>query len=293
MKVGRSTQGGTAALANLRERGNPFGLSLAAKADLALASGLPLLAPGSNLDTCLFFGCAAVRDEASRGAALAAAALLSRAGIPCGVLGSDEPCCGDQARRLGDEALFLDCASRTVETFRRNGVRRVLTLCPHCCNALKNEYAQFGLEAQVLHYTEVLPEPEAPRPVAGQPRALRVAIHDPCYLARYNGLQAGLRLQLGGSALTLVELAHHGEETLCCGGGGGLFFSEEPGKGMASRRMLEAVEAGVDVLVTACPYCKSMLDSAATSRLFSGLRVPAVRDLAEVLVQASQDREGA
>jgi Fe-S oxidoreductase len=293
MKLGRSTQGGAAALASLRERGNPFGLSRAAKADLALASGLPLFSEGSNLDTCLFFGCAAVRDEASRGAALAAAALLSQAGVSCGVLGAEEPCCGDQARRLGDEALFLDCATRTVETLRRHGVRRVLTLCPHCCNALKNEYAQLGLEAQVLHYTEVLPLPQTPGPDSGQPGALRVALHDPCYLARYNGLQENLRLQLGGSPMTLVELAHHGEDTLCCGGGGGLFFSDEPGKGMASRRMLEAVEAGVEVLVTACPYCKAMLEGAATSRLFSGLRVPVVKDLAEVLVQASHKREGA
>jgi Fe-S oxidoreductase/nitrate reductase gamma subunit len=292
MKAGRSTPGWLAALQSLRSRGNPFELTLAARADLARATGLPVFADTATdlPDTCLFLGCAAARDQASREAALAAVQLLRAAGVTCGVLAQEEGCCGDHARRLGDEALFLDCATRTVETFKRYGLKRVLTLCPHCCNVLKNEYAALGLSAQVLHYTEVLPVPDQALAPSPEWAGLRVALHDPCYLTRYNGLQQTLRDQLTGAGLLPVELPHNGQDTLCCGGGGGLYFGDEPGKGMASRRMLEAVELGVDLLVTACPYCKSMLEGAGQSRLFSGLRVPVVRDLAQVL--GRQDSKG-
>ena len=236
-------------------------------------------------------GCAGAFDKRNQQVARAFASLLEEAGVPFTTLGTDEKCCGDPARRLGNEFLFQSLAEDNAAAIAATGAAHVVATCPHCYRVLKHEYGERDYE--VVHHSELLArllrEGRLASPAASRDYGL-TAYHDSCYLGRYEDIYQQPREVLRSlPGLDLVELPRAGAQSFCCGGGGGRVFLEEPeGKRINHMRTDEAVAAAVNTVVTACPYCMTMLSDGAKDRgdAFT------VLDLAEVLVQQSRARQG-
>jgi Fe-S oxidoreductase len=257
---------------------------------MAWADGLEVreLAPGEETDVLFFTGCAAAFDERNKKVARAFAKLMHKAGVDFAVLGFDEMCCGETARRMGHEYLFQEFAKQNIETLGKVKFNRVVTACPHCFNTLKNEYPQMGGDFKVMHYSELLAELNLPALTPGpSPRGRgeslgNVTYHDSCYLGRYNNIYKQPRELLKNADVKLVEMARSGENSFCCGGGGGQMWLEtDANTRINHRRLADSVDAKADVVATACPYCLLMFDDAIRSKGV-GEQIK-VMDIAEVL----------
>jgi Fe-S oxidoreductase len=200
------------------------------------------------------------------------------------VLGFDETCCGETARRAGHEYIFQEFAKQNIETFGKVKFNRIVTACPHCFNTLKNEYPQMGSDYQVLHYSELLDELVRSGKLqfsAGSDQA-PITFHDSCYLGRYNNIYSQPRRLLDQASVNRVEMARNGENSFCCGGGGGGMWMETDAETRINhRRLKDALDARADVVATACPYCLLMFDDAIRSKGI-GEKIK-VLDIAEVL----------
>ncbi|MFZ5922106.1 MAG: heterodisulfide reductase-related iron-sulfur binding cluster [Chloroflexota bacterium] len=276
---------------NLERQGNPWGM--APDNRMAWADGLEVrgLAPGDSTDVLFFTGCAAAFDERNKKVARAFAQLMNKAGVDFAVLGFDEICCGETARRMGHEYLFQEFARQNIETFGKVKFEKLVTACPHCFNTLKNEYPQIGGDFEVLHYSEYLAELSlTPTPLPGgegqrvRANLGKVTFHDSCYLGRYNGIYDAPRSLLDKAGVERVEMARRGPSSFCCGGGGGQMWLETDAETRINHRRLEqALDAKAEVVATACPYCLIMFDDAVRSKGL-GEQVK-VMDIAEVLVE--------
>lgn len=257
-------------LRNMERKGNPWGIPVDTKAEWIEELGIRELAPGETTDVLFFMGCAATFDERNKKSARSFVHLLQKMGVDFAVLGLDEMCCGESARRLGHEALFQECARQNIETFSKISYNRIVTQCPHCYNTLKNEYAQFGANLKIQHYTEYLAEMSPTwqkSPADGNGFEPTVVYHDSCYLGRYNQLYAQPRQVLEDSGLHLVEMARHGENSFCCGGGGGQMWMEaDPTTRINHRRLEQVLETQATTIATACPYCLIMFEDAISSK---------------------------
>ena len=251
------------AMKNLENKGNPWGLSSGERGAWVADLGVPFLSEKGSAEYLYFMGCFAAYDDRNQRVARAFMKLMQKAGVDFAVLGPEEQCCGDPARRLGNEYLFQMQAQAMIETFKGYGVRRVVTACPHCMNTIRHEYAQFGGDFEVLHHSEMLVRLlrdgrlEVPR----DEKAERFVFHDSCYLGRYNGVYDAPREVLSACAgLDLAEVPRSRENGMCCGAGGGLMFREEKiGQRMNQVRLKQLVEAGAPEIASACPFCLIML----------------------------------
>ena len=270
---------------NMERQGNPWGMPPENR--LAWADGLNIreLAPGDETDVLFFAGCAAAFDERNKKVARAFAQLMQKAGVNFGVLGFDEMCCGETARRMGHEYIFQEFAKQNIEVLGKVKFNRIVTACPHCFNTLKNEYPQMGGDFQVLHYSELLNELNLPAPTAnGNGIHGKLTFHDSCYLGRYNGIYTAPRQLLDKAGLKPVEMSRHGENSFCCGGGGGgMWLETDASTRINHRRLKDALDVKADVVATACPYCLLMFDDAIRSKGI-GEQVQ-VMDIAEVMVK--------
>ncbi len=268
---------------NLERQGNPWGMPPENR--MAWAEGLNVkeLAPGETTDVLLFTGCAAAFDERNKKVTRAFAKLMQKAGVDFAVLGFDEMCCGETARRMGHEYIFQEFAKQNIETLGKVKFNRVVTACPHCFNTLKNEYPQMGGDYEVLHYSELLAELNLPNPTAnGNGVHGKLTFHDSCYLGRYNNIYNQPRELLDKAGVTRVEMARRGEDSFCCGGGGGgMWVETDANTRINHRRLQDALDAKAEVVATACPYCLLMFDDAIRSKGI-GEQVK-VLDIAEVL----------
>lgn len=268
---------------NMERQGNPWGMPPDSR--MAWAEGLEVreLTPGEETDVLYFTGCAAAFDERNKKVARAFAKLMKKAGVDFAVLGFDEMCCGETARRMGHEYMFQEFAKQNIETFGKVKFKRIVTACPHCFNTLKNEYPQMGGDFEVLHYTELLAELALPSALAnGDGVHGKVTYHDSCYLGRYNKVYNQPRQLLKGADVNLVEMARSRENSFCCGGGGGQMWLEtDANTRINHRRLADAVDVKADVVATACPYCLLMFDDAIRSKGM-GEQVK-VMDIAEIL----------
>ena len=243
-------------------------------------------------ETWLYWvGCAGAFDQRNQQVARAVTALLTEAGVLFTTLGTDEKCCGDPARRLGNEFLYQSLAEENAAAIVATGIEHVVTGCPHCYRVLKHEYELPGWE--VLHHSELLARllSEGRLTTASTPSEYgRTAYHDSCYLGRYEDVYLEPRQALRAvSGLELVELPRSEANSFCCGGGGGRVFLEETeGDRINYLRTEEAIDASVSTLVTACPYCMTMLSDGARDKG----EAFAVLDLAEVLVREAGARQG-
>ena len=272
------------ALRNIERQGNPWGIP--AQDRLSWSDGLNLreLAPGDETDVLFFVGCASAFDDRNKKVARSFVHLLQKANVNFGVLGFDETCCGETARRMGNEYLFQVFAEQNLEAMSKIKFSRIVTQCPHCYNTLKNEYPQFGSNYKIQHYTEFLTGLTLIKDISPNGNGLkgRLAYHDSCYLGRYNQIYQAPRQLLKDAKLNPLELSRHGENSFCCGGGGGQMWLEtDPNTRINHRRLADALQVKADVVATACPYCLLMFDDAIRSKGLS--EQVQVMDIAELL----------
>jgi Fe-S oxidoreductase/nitrate reductase gamma subunit len=263
---------------------NPWVATKRERAAWAKGLEIPVLkADGKASPLCYFVGCTTSYDARAQGIATAFTGILKKAGTRFGILGDKEPCCGDIARVAGETGLFLEKRENALELFERMGIREVVTSSPHCFHSFFHEYP--GRPFGVRHYTQVLRELIAARRLAFKNNGtLTVTYHDPCYLGRHNRLFEEPREIIRAiPGIKLVEMPHHGPDSLCCGGGGGRMWQGTDLRGearMSEIRMKEARDTGAEVLITACPLCLIMLEDAwKTLGLEKDLRVMDLNEL--------------
>jgi Fe-S oxidoreductase len=268
----------------MERQGNPWGIPAQDRLNWSAGLSLRELAPGDETDVLYFVGCASAFDDRNKKVARSFVNLLNKAGVNFGVLGFEESCCGETARRMGNEYLFQVFVEHNLDSMSKIKFNRIVTQCPHCFNTLKNEYPQFGGKYEVLHYTEFLAELSLTKNISPNGNGLkaRLAYHDSCYLGRYNHIYQAPRQLLQNAKVTPVELSRKGENSFCCGGGGGQMWLEtDPNTRINHRRLADVLQANADVVATACPYCLLMFDDAIRSKGLS--EQVQVMDIAEVL----------
>ena len=287
---------------NMEGVGNPWGQPPSTRTDWT--SGLPFAVPTvaalaaegrlGEIDVLYWVGCAAAFDERNRKVARAFATCLNAAGVRFAILGQEESCTGDPARRMGNDYVFQMLASSNVETLNRYrmGERTIVTACPHCFNSIGNEYGQLGGSFRVIHHSAYLKELLSGgrlRVLDGDGAPTRsVTLHDSCYLTRYNGVVEEPREVLGAvPGLALVEMDKRGKNTFCCGAGGGRMWMEETrGTRINAARTEQALATGASAVATECPYCMTMLkDGLAAAPGNEAGAVQAI-DIAELLAES-------
>ena len=263
---------------------NPFGQDNDQR--LAWAKGLnpPVAEPGEEVDLLYWVGCAGSFDPDGQSVSRSMIAILDRLGIRYRILGCRERCTGDPARRAGEEGLFQQCARENIATLAGHSVKTVLTHCPHCFNTLKNEYPEFGASFSVEHHSQFLARMIAEGKLEGMEGLGPITFHDPCYLGRGNGETAAPRAVIDAMSDQRVEMPRHGKEGFCCGAGGGGLWLDVPGADRVENiRSLEAADTGAKTVVTACPFCKPMLE-VGNQALPDG-KSTVVKDLAELVAE--------
>jgi Fe-S oxidoreductase len=254
---------------NMETQSNPWGLDSTKKGEWTRGLDIPLLAEHPEAEYLYFVGCAGAFDDRNKKTTIAFAKLLQRAGVNFAILGPDEPCNGETARRLGNEYLFQTMAQSAIEVFNTYSVKKIIVNCPHCFNTVKNEYPQFGGSYEVIHAAELLTRLLQEGKLTldnskdGHDRpAKRVTYHDSCYYGRYNEIYDTPREVLARVPGTqLQEMQRHKHTGMCCGGGGGWMWMEEPqDKRVNQLRIAQALETNPDVIAVSCPFCMIMLD---------------------------------
>jgi Fe-S oxidoreductase/nitrate reductase gamma subunit len=253
------------AFRGMEVNGNPWQLAAEARGDWAKGLDVPLASRAGGFELLFWVGCAGSYDDAGKRTSVSLVKLLRAAGVKFAILGPEERCTGDAARRLGNEYLFQTLAAANVETLNRYCVKRIVTNCPHCFNTLAHEYPDFGGNYEVLHGTQLVAELVAKGRLSLTSEVRReLTYHDPCYLGRTNGeydAPRALLRAIPGLALREAPLSH--EKAMCCGAGGGRMWLEEKlGTRINQTRMRQLGESGTNDVVVACPFCAVMVGNA-------------------------------
>lgn len=272
---------------NLENNGNPWGLGWQTRMKWAEGLDVPTLAENPDAEYLYWPGCSGAFDARSRKVSAALVSLLREAGVSFAVLGNEEKCCGDAARRMGNEYVYYLLASENIATMQAYGVKKIITQCPHCTQALARDYPQLGGTFEVVHHSELLArlvrEGKIVREGACAASCGRVAVHDSCYLGRYQGVYDAPREVVAASGGQVAEFARSREKSFCCGAGGGRMWLEDTrGERMGDARARQALDLEPDAVATSCPFCLTMLSDGMTA-LESDV---AVLDIAEMLVEA-------
>jgi Fe-S oxidoreductase len=262
------------------------GFGHADRANWAEGMGIKTAAEDPTMEVLFWVGCAGSYDERAKKITRAFAELMQIAGVEFRILGTEENCTGDVARRTGNEYLAETLTKTNVETFQRYNVQKIVTTCPHCLNTLKNEYPQFGFNADVSHHTQFINE----LITSGRLKIDRskvsqqtITYHDSCYLGRYNNEYDAPRSTLESVlGLNILETQNHADRGLCCGAGGGRMFMEEHvGDRVNIVRTNELLATGASTIAVNCPFCTTMISDGvkAADRTDS----VSVRDVAEII----------
>jgi Fe-S oxidoreductase len=280
------------ALRGIENVANPYGLSQQTRADWAKQLGVSFVKDRPGAEYLYWVGCAASFDDRARTIATAMAKILQAAGVDFAILGTEERCNGDPARRIGNEYLFQERARENVELLARYEVRKIIAPCPHCFNTFRNEYPQFGGRYEVIHHTQLIRDLlDAGRIRLTRPLEETLTYHDSCYLGRWNDIFAPPRDILERiPGVTLVEMARSRSEGMCCGAGGGRMWMEEGQPRVNHRRVQQAAATSATRVATACPFCLSMFDEGISSQsLGERLRVD---DIAVYVAASLAEPEG-
>jgi len=249
-------------LKNMEKSNNPWGMSRGARTEWTKGLEIKTFAEVTDPEILFWVGCCGSLDARNQRVATSMVKILQASGIQFGILGNEEGCCGDPARRIGNEYLFQTIAEANIEIMKGYGVKKILTLCPHCFHTLKNEYPQFGGEFQVIHHTQFLTELlTSGKLKLTKPIDKVITYHDSCYLGRANQIYEAPRKILHSiPGLKLIEMERHHNRSFCCGAGGGRMWMEEHiGTRINQMRTDQAIEVKAEWVGTACPYCLTML----------------------------------
>ncbi|MCD9199921.1 heterodisulfide reductase-related iron-sulfur binding cluster [Aeromicrobium wangtongii] len=276
----------------LERKGNPWGMSPKNRMDWAKDLDFEVKQVGvdvedlDEVDWLFWVGCAGAYEDRAKKTTQAVAELLDMAGVTFAVLGDGETCTGDPARRAGNEIVFQQLAMQNAEVFKETKVKKVVSTCAHCFNTLKNEYAEFGVELEVVHHTQLLNRlvregKLTPRPPVADEEKKKITYHDPCFVGRHNQVYEPPRELLSvipGAEFT--EMPRNKEKSFCCGAGGARMWMEETiGSRINVNRTEEAIATGADQIAVGCPFCRVMLSDGLTLKQSEG----AAREEVEVL----------
>jgi Fe-S oxidoreductase/nitrate reductase gamma subunit len=278
---GRIPQDAKYALKLLETNGNPFGPQ-SDRVSWIEKLNIPIIEAGESCDVLYWVGCCTTFDPTNQRIAQDVCSLLDMCGINYGMLGKDERCCGDPARVMGEERLFQEIAKKQIEQLSSRKFKILLTNCPHCYNVLKHEYKQLGGDFNVLHHSQFLHEMLWNGTLVPKFGIERKAVfHDPCYLGRYQKIYDSPREVINAvPGCSVSELEYHKGQSFCCGGGGGHFWMDLKERKRINALRIEQVEkTGADTVVTACSYCKKMLDD--------GLKMKDLDEKVEIIDVAS------
>ncbi|MGI8775076.1 MAG: (Fe-S)-binding protein [Actinomycetota bacterium] len=281
------------ALQNMETTGNPWGQPPQARTEWMQGTSkqeplsIPHISDKPDAEVLFWVGCAGAYDDRNKKVVYDFAKLMQLAGVSFAVLGADENCNGDPARRMGAEYIYQMLAEQAIELLNEHKVKKIVTVCPHCFNTMFNEYPQLGGVFEVVHHTEYLAELVREGRLNPQGElALKITYHDPCYNARHNDVWKGAREVIESIPGTEYgELHRHGHSTFCCGAGGGRMWMEERmGKKMNIERTDEALASASDTVAVGCPFCNIMLADGITERHADDQMQ--VKDVAQLLLQS-------
>ena len=272
------------AFRGMERSANPWNIPPEKRLDWAEGLRVPTIQEKPDAEYLWWVGCAPATDPRAQKTARAFATLLESAGVSFAVLGSEERCTGDSARRSGNEYLFNELASANVETLNAINPRTIITTCPHCLHTLMNEYPDFGGHYEVIHHTELLQKfiEQGRLPLDAGSMDESITFHDPCYLGRQNDILEAPRAALGALEIPLIEMPRSGRDSFCCGAGGAQMWKEEEAGELrvSEARFEEARATGQATLAVGCPFCMIMMSDAAgvDSEM-------AIKDIAEILAE--------
>jgi len=266
-------------LNNLTYAQNPFGGVPSERDDLLK------YAPKyeNSMDVLYWVGCMGTFDPRGKENAKKVMELLKKGGINFGILGSEEKCNGETARRIGEEGRFQELVNQNIETFKKYNVKKIVTSCPHCYNTFKNEYPKFGLEVEVIHHSEMLANLVESGKLKVKKSKETVTLHDPCYLGRINGKFQDTRFILNSTG-NLIEMKESGPKSMCCGAGGGNYwYKVKSDESISHLRMKQVMKTNVKQLAVACPFCMAMMEDASrTMDLSDKIKI---KDVAEIIME--------
>jgi len=269
---------------NISGTGNPLGEPREKRTEWAKELDVKTHTSGTEI---LYFSCCIpAYDPGIQRVARATASILKKAGVNFGILGTQETCCGESARKAGQESLFKNLARANISAFQETGVKRIVTTSPHCYSTFKNEYPELEGKFEVAHISQYLAQliTEGGLKFTGK-LSKKVTYHDPCYLGRHNGIYDAPRQVLESiPGLELVEMRDNRENSLCCGGGGGRIWMEtRKGERFSDLRLDQALSTGADVLAVSCPYC--MLNFEDSLRSSVGEGSIEIKDITELILE--------
>ena len=272
------------AIGNIEVNGNPFGLAYAGRGDWAAGLDVATLESGAEVDILYFVGCYASFDKRNQEIARNFIKICAAAGVRVGILGKEEKCCGEPARKLGNEYLYQMMAAENIELIKGYGVKKIVTTCPHCFNTLARDYKDLGLDLPVEHYTTYIGALMEQGKLKLAAEAFEFTYHDSCYLGRYMDIIDQPRAILKQAGGQITEMARSGLESFCCSAGGGRIFAEEKiGSRINVARVHMARDTGAPLLISNCPFCLTMFeDGIKTGGVEGEIRV---RDLAEIVAE--------
>ncbi len=274
---------------NLETNATPWAFSPATRADWAKGLDVTTMAEKSDVEYLFWVGCAGSYDERYKKVSKSIVNILNKANISFSILGTEEQCNGDTARRLGNEYLADMQIRENVETFKKYQVKKVVTGCPHCFNTIKNEYPEFGYDTEVIHHSEMIQDllkNNKINPSQVPADAKTTTYHDSCYLGRHNEVYEEPRDSLKKiPGLELKEMPRHKAKGFCCGAGGGRMWLEETiGTRINEDRSEEAIKTGAKTVATACPFCMTMMNDGVKAKApDAGVQV---KDIAEIVSES-------
>ena len=299
---------GQVALQNIEKNSNPWGIGFDKRAEWAADLEVPNYAEGAPPDTeyCFYVGCAGSFDERYKKIARGMVKILRAAGVKFAILGIEEQCCGDTARRLGNEYLYQILATQNMQTMAGYGVKKIVTCCPHGYNTIKNEYAQFievvkkenpefKWEVEVKHSSELIGELiSAGKLKLPKTLSLPTTLHDSCYLGRHNELYDQPRNVLNSLGLPVTEMKRSRGRSFCCGAGGGRMWLEEHGEEkIFMNRTKEAIALGVKQIAVACPFCLTMFEDGVKQLEKEDVKVLDIVELVAGALEMEEAKKGA
>lgn len=276
---------------NLERNFAPWAFSHSTRADWAEGLNVPLLASKEKVDVLFWVGCAGSYDERYKKVTKSFTKLMQMAGIEFAILGTEEKCNGDPARRAGNEYLAQTLINENIATLAKYKFNKIVTTCPHCFNTIKNEYPDFGGKYEVIHHTDfILNLINSGKLILSKEKIATITYHDSCYLGRYNNIYDAPRDVIAAvPGLKSVEMNRSGDKGFCCGAGGARMFMEETiGKRVNHERTEEALTINPNIIGTACPFCMTMMSDGVKDKEVAD-KVQ-VKDIAELVLEAIESK---